>query len=72
MARDDHIETEGVVSAALGNGQFSVKIDPDHKVLCTLSGKMRKNAIKVLEGDIVKIEISPYDLHRGRIIFRKK
>lgn len=71
---DDKLECEGIVTTAKGNGLFAVKIDggAETEVLCTLSGKIRKNNIKILEGDRVKIEVSVYDLKRGRIIFRAK
>jgi translation initiation factor IF-1 len=70
MAKEQCITTEGTVKETLGNANFRVEIDNGHIVLCTISGKMRTSYIKILTGDHVKIEMSPYDLHRGRIVFR--
>ncbi len=72
---DNRIELEGRVIGALGNGMFNVEVDSlkeKSQVLCTLSGKIRKNNIKILEGDRVKIDVGVYDLSKGRIIFRLK
>ncbi len=66
------IEAEGTIMEALPNAMFRVELDNGHKVLAHISGKMRMHYIKILPGDKVKVEISPYDLSRGRIIFRKK
>jgi len=66
------IEAEGTILEALPNAMFRVELDNGHKVLAHISGKMRMHYIKILPGDKVKVEISPYDLSRGRIIFRKK
>ena len=63
---------EGVVTEALPNTMFRVKLDNEHVVLCHMSGKMRKNYIRILEGDRVKVEMTPYDLTKGRITFRDK
>ncbi len=74
MAKADAIEVEGTVVAALPNAMFRVEVDAGdekHHVLCTISGKMRKYYIRILPGDRVLVEVSPYDLNRGRIIFRK-
>ena len=68
----DAIELEGKVSEVLPNATFRVKLENDHEVLAYLSGKMRKNFIRVLEGDRVKVEMSPYDLSRGRVTYRYK
>ena len=69
---DDKIVVEGEVIENLPNTLFRVKITDSEKViLCYLSGKMRKNYIKILPGDIVRLEVTPYDLNRGRIIYRK-
>lgn len=69
--KDNIIVVEGEVSESLPNTLFKVKLSNSEKiVLCYLSGKMRKNYIKILPGDRVKIEITPYDLNRGRIIYR--
>lgn len=79
MSKDDYINVEGVVVETLPNTQFRVKITDqkfphliDHVVLAHISGKMRINYIRILEGDTVTLEISLYDLTRGRIIFRNK
>jgi translation initiation factor IF-1 len=70
--KDDKIVVEGEVIENLPNTLFRVKIaDSEKVVLCYLSGKMRKNYIKILPGDKVRLEITPYDLNRGRIIYRK-
>lgn len=68
----DAIEIEGTVSEVLPNATFRVVLENDHEVLAYLSGKMRKNYIRVLEGDRVKVEMSPYDLSRGRVTYRYK
>jgi translation initiation factor IF-1 len=68
----DAIEIEGTVSEALPNVTFRVELENGHEVLAYLSGKMRKNYIRVLEGDRVKCELSPYDLSRGRVTYRYK
>ena len=72
MAKEDLIEVEGVVGEALPNAMFRVVLDNDHKVLAHVSGKIRMNFIRILPGDKVKVELSPYDLSRGRITFRLK
>ncbi|MFO7928161.1 MAG: translation initiation factor IF-1 [Candidatus Humimicrobiaceae bacterium] len=66
------IEAEGTILEALPNAMFRVELDNGHKVLAHISGKMRMHYIKILPGDKVKVEISPYDLSRGRITYRKK
>lgn len=68
----DAIEIEGTVSEVLPNATFRVELENGHDVLAYLSGKMRKNYIRVLEGDRVKVELSPYDLSRGRLTYRYK
>jgi translation initiation factor IF-1 len=72
MAKEDVIEMEGVVTESLPNTMFRVKLDNGHIILCHMSGKMRKNYIRILEGDRVKVEMTPYDLTKGRITFRDK
>ncbi len=72
MAKDDVIELEGKVLEALPNAMFKVELENGHVVLSHISGKMRMNYIKILPGDIVVVQISPYDLSRGRIVYRKK
>ncbi|MFO7584382.1 MAG: translation initiation factor IF-1 [Anaerolineales bacterium] len=69
---DDKIVVEGLVIEALPGTQFRVRLDNDHVVLAYLSGKMRKYYIRILLGDRVKVEMSPYDLTRGRITYRQK
>ncbi len=68
----DKIEVEGIILDSLPNAMFKVVLDNGHKVLAHISGKMRMNFIKILPGDKVKLELSPYDLSRGRIIYRSK
>ena len=70
MAKEDAIEVEGTVTEALPNTQFRVELDNGHNVLAHISGKMRMNYIRILPGDRVKVELSPYDLSRGRITYR--
>ena len=70
MGKEDVIEVLGVVDEALPNAMFKVKIDSGHVFLAHLSGKLRQNYIKILPGDKVTLEISPYDLSRGRITWR--
>ena len=70
MSKEDAIEFQGVVSELLPNAMFKVKLDNDHEVIAHTSGKMRKNRIRVLQGDNVTVEMTPYDLTKGRIIFR--
>ncbi|HSM37619.1 MAG TPA: translation initiation factor IF-1 [Longimicrobiales bacterium] len=69
---NDAIEMEGTVTEVLPNANFRVELDNGHNILAYLSGKMRKYYIRVLEGDRVKIEMSPYDLSRGRVTYRYK
>ena len=70
MARADAIDVEGKVVEALPNAMFRVELENGHKVLAHISGKMRMNYIRILPGDRVKVELSPYDLARGRITLR--
>jgi translation initiation factor IF-1 len=72
MAKEGVIEVEGVVSEALPNTLFRVKLENGHEVLAHISGKLRMNYIKILPGDKVKLELSPYDLTKGRITWRAK
>ena len=72
MAKDGLIEFSGVVQELLPNAMFRVKLDNNHEVLAHTSGKMRKNRIRVLAGDRVNVEMTPYDLTKGRITFRFK
>ena len=70
MSKEDVIEVEGIVDEALPNATFKVKLDSGHIVLAHLSGKLRQNYIKIWPGDKVTMELSPYDLSRGRITWR--
>ncbi len=72
MAKEDVIEVEGIVVEALPNTSFKVELENGHQILAHISGKLRMNYIKILPGDKVKVELSPYDLTRGRIIWRAK
>ena len=72
MAKQEAIEMEGAVTSVLPDLRFRVELDNGHEVLATIAGKMRKFRIRVLEGDRVKVEVSPYDLSRGRITYRHK
>ena len=72
MGKEEKIEMEGEILEALPNTMFKVKLDNDHEVLGHISGKMRRHYIRILPGDRVKIELSPYDLDRGRITYRYK
>ena len=72
MAKQEAIKQEGIVTEALPNAQFRVRLDNGHEILGLLSGKMRKHYIRIIPGDRVDIEISPYDLSKGRIVFRYK
>ena len=72
MSKEDLIEFSGTVVELLPNAMFRVTLDNGHKVLAHISGKMRMHYIKILPGDKVKIELSPYDLARGRIVFRER
>ena len=72
MSKSDVIEIEGVVVDALPNAQFQVELPNGHKLLAHISGKLRMNYIRILPGDKVTVEISPYDLTKGRITWRSK
>ncbi|MDR0850076.1 MAG: translation initiation factor IF-1 [Christensenellaceae bacterium] len=72
MAKSDNLEMEGIVKEVLPNATFKVELPNKHSITCYISGKLRMNYIKILEGDTVKVEISPYDLSRGRITYRVK
>jgi translation initiation factor IF-1 len=72
MAKEESIEVDGIVQEALPNAMFKVDLDNGHSVLAHISGKMRKYYIRILPGDKVKVELSPYDLTRGRITYRMK
>ncbi|HJF19976.1 MAG TPA: translation initiation factor IF-1 [Enterococcus columbae] len=72
MAKEDMIEVEGTVVETLPNAMFKVELENGHQVLTTVSGKIRMNYIRILPGDKVTVELSPYDLTRGRITYRFK
>ncbi|WP_210498249.1 translation initiation factor IF-1 [Vibrio crassostreae] len=72
MAKEDVLEFQGTVIEALPNVMFRVKLENDHLVTAHISGKMRKNYIRIIAGDQVTVEMTPYDLSKGRITFRNK
>lgn len=72
MSKQDVIEVEGTVLESLPNAMFKVKLQNDHVILAHISGKLRMNFIRILPGDAVTVELSPYDLTKGRITWRKK
>jgi len=72
MAKENSIEVEGTVLEPLPNAMFRVELDNGHKILAHISGKMRMHFIRILTGDKVKVQLSPYDLTRGRITYRHK
>ena len=72
MAKQELIKQDGIIEEALSNAMFRVRLENDHKIVATISGKMRMNYIRILPGDKVAVEMSPYDLSRGRITYRYK
>ena len=72
MAKQGNIKVDGIISDTLPNASFKVKLENGHEIIAHISGKMRMNFIKILEGDKVSVELSPYDLARGRITYRYK
>jgi len=72
MAKDDVIEFEGTVAETLPNTMFRVRLENGHEIIAHISGRMRKNYIRILTGDKVKVEMTPYDLTKGRITYRMK
>jgi len=72
MPKEDSIEVEGKVLERLRNSRFRVELEGGHQVLAYLSGKMRQHSIRILEGDLVRLSLSPYDLTQGRIVYRSK
>jgi len=70
MSKQDIIKQDGIIEEALSNAMFRVRLENDHQILATISGKMRMHYIRILPGDKVSVEMSPYDLSRGRIIYR--
>lgn len=72
MAKEDHIVMDGIISETLPNTMFRVQLDNGHIIIAHISGRMRKNYIRILKGDRVKVELTPYDLTKGRIVFRDR
>ncbi|MCS6819994.1 MAG: translation initiation factor IF-1 [Chitinophagales bacterium] len=72
MGKQDLIVQDGIITEALSNAMFRVRLENGHELIAHISGKMRMNYIKILPGDKVQLEMSPYDLNKGRIIFRYK
>ncbi|TVR81707.1 MAG: translation initiation factor IF-1 [Saprospirales bacterium] len=72
MAKQQLIKQDGIIEEALSNAMFRVRLENDHEIIATISGKMRMNYIRILPGDKVAVEMSPYDLTRGRITYRYK
>ena len=72
MAKQSAIEQDGTIVEALSNAMFRIQLENGHEITCHISGKMRMHFIKILPGDKVKVEMSPYDLTKGRIVFRYK
>lgn len=72
MAKEDNIEMQGTVLDTLPNTMFRVELENEHVVIAHISGKMRKNYIRILTGDKVTVELTPYDLSKGRIVFRSR
>jgi translation initiation factor IF-1 len=70
--KEEGIEVEGVVTEALANTRFRVQLDGGHRIIAHVAGKMRKNFIRIVPGDKVRVELSPYDLTKGRITFRER
>jgi translation initiation factor IF-1 len=72
VSKEDLIKMTGIVDELLPSAMFRVTLENDHKILATISGKLRQHNIRILAGDSVEIEMSPYDLNRGRIVYRNK
>ncbi len=72
MSREEKVELEGEVVEALPNAMFRIRLDNEHEVLGHVAGKMRRYRIRILPGDRVRVEVSPYDLNRGRIVYRHR
>ena len=72
MAKQDSIEVDGTITEALSNAMFRVELENGHEIIAHISGKMRMHYIKILPGDKIRVEMSPYDLSKGRIVFRYK
>lgn len=72
MSKDDFIQMNGIVISPLPNAMFKVKLENDNTIICFISGKIRRNSIHILPGDKVLVEVSPYDLSKGRIVYRTR
>lgn len=72
MSKEDLIRMTGVIDEQLPSAMFRVVLENNHKIIATISGKLRQNNIRILTGDSVEVEMSPYDLNRGRIVYRNK
>lgn len=72
MAKESAIELEGFVEEVLPNAMFRIKVTENHRITAVISGKMRQNKIQILTGDRVRVEVSPYDLTKGRVVYREK
>lgn len=72
MAKEELIQLEGFVEEVLPNAMFRIRVNEQHCVVAVISGKMRQNKIQILTGDKVKVEVSPYDLSKGRVVYREK
>ena len=72
MSKEDLIQADGLVEEVLPNAMFKVKITENHSIVAVISGRMRQNRIQVLAGDRVKVEMSPYDLTKGRVVYRER
>jgi translation initiation factor IF-1 len=72
MAKDDIIKMSGTVDEVLPNAMFRITLENQHKIIATIGGRLRQNNIRILMGDLVDVEMSPYDLNRGRVVYRNK
>lgn len=72
MSKEDIIKLSGIVNELLPNAMFRVTLENNHQIIATIAGKLRQNNIRILAGDSVEVEMSPYDLNRGRIVYRTK
>ena len=72
MAKEEQIQMEGYVEEVLPNAMFRVRIAENHRITAVISGKMRQHRIQILQGDRVKVELSPYDLTKGRVVYRER
>ena len=72
MAKEDLIQVEGFVEEVLPNAMFRIRINDNHKIVAVISGRMRQHKIQILQGDRVRVEMSPYDLTKGRVVYRER